>query len=75
MRPKAKALGYLEAAAEARTGDSRFLAALGMTISFRNCQRKAKTQAMKSRFPEGMTERKARATTGANTGILRCALG
>jgi hypothetical protein len=34
-----------ERKAGARKGDSRFLAALGMTISFGNCQRKAKGKA------------------------------
>jgi hypothetical protein len=34
-----------EERAKARTGESRFLAALGMTISFRNCRRKARAKA------------------------------
>jgi hypothetical protein len=34
-----------ERTARARTGDSSFLAALGMTISFRNCLRKATARA------------------------------
>ena len=34
-----------ERKARGRTGESRFLAALGMTISLRNCQRKAKAKA------------------------------
>jgi hypothetical protein len=55
-----------ERTARARTGESRFLTALGMTISFRNCQRKAKAKSKaRSRFPEGMTERKAPARTEA----------
>jgi len=34
-----------ERKARARTGESGFLAGLGMTISFRNCQRKARATA------------------------------
>jgi hypothetical protein len=36
-----------KAEARARTGGSRFLAALGMTISFRNCQREARATALR----------------------------
>ena len=55
--------GMTERTARARTGESRFLTALGMTISFRNCQRKAK--AKEGSDPCGMTARKATATAEA----------
>jgi hypothetical protein len=61
-----------------RTGDSRFLTALGMTISFRNCHRKAKATAKEEADPCGMTARKAksraksRATARATTRVLHC---
>jgi hypothetical protein len=48
-----------ERKARARTGESRFFAPLRMTISFRNCQRKARARANTEADPCGMTARKA----------------
>ncbi len=65
-------------ATRARSG---FLAALGMTISFRNCRRtatataKAKAKAKVKVKVKVKAKARARATATTNTGILRFALG
>jgi len=61
MRPEAKASGYLEATATTKATADFY----GMT----------NRNNYNSRFPAGMTERRARATASAkaNTGVLRFA--
>jgi hypothetical protein len=44
----------------ARTGDSRFLAELGMTISFRNCQERQRQGQEKKQIPKGNDRKKDR---------------
>jgi hypothetical protein len=64
---RAEGAWEVERKVRARTGGSRFLAALGMTISFRNCQRKAK----EGSDPCGMTARKATAEAEAKAKAMQ----